>query len=310
MSEGLSSNVGGEKFIAPETGKSVESEDRKEEEKYPFEGGIIVFGHGYSDRSWQLSLEAKMRAIGAYQLYKEGIAPRIILTGGAPSDTDKERYGDGLLSNSEQMARMLVEQFHVPQQDIITESQSTNTIENTAHALTNLEKQGLPTDEFVTVSTGYHMDRITEIMKKFNLVSQPISAEEGLNMRALEHAEKMKQKDIEKGLSPQDVEKNYLMRRGRYSRSVERIKRANEGMQNQIKSESKWLSAMRENPGFWIPQTLAVRGSKLKEIVDMHREDIEAWLARHPDIEIGVDDLLIGNFDFNELVSHGRELPK
>ncbi len=310
MSEELGPDVDGEEFkTLIQASETIGTNEREEQEKYPFDGGIIIFGHGYSNRSYQLSLEAKMRATAAYQLWKEGLAPRIILTGGAPSETDKEKYGQNLLPNSEQMANMLIKRFHVPEEAIINESQSTNTIENTAHALTNLEKQGLPTNEFVTVSTGYHMDRITEIMNRFGLKSQPISAEQALNNRSLEHAEEMKQKDIKKGLQTKEIEKNYLMRKGRYDRVIQRIYRTNEQIKNEIKNEGKWLNAMREIPGYWIPQTIAVRGNKLKEVVDTHREKIEEWLARHPDMGVSMEDLIIGNFEYKKLVEKGREMP-
>lgn len=256
-------------------------EESNESEKYPFEGGIIVFGHGWSKEAkvgggWQLSPEAYMRAVAAYQLWHEGLAPRIILTGGMPNkEWAKENFGD-VEANSEQMAQLLIKKFHVPEDAIVIETRSVKTVDNVAHALNALQERGLPADDFIVLSTGFHMDRITEIMKKFGLQSLPKTAEEALNQRAQEHAEKIKQREIEKGvLSNQEIEKNYQMQKSRYERVIERFKRTNEVIKNEINEEPTYLKAMRERPGFWLPLALAVRGEKLEELVQTHRTDIE-----------------------------------
>lgn len=276
--------------------------------EYPFDGGIMVFGHGWSNKNGQLSIEAKMRATAAYQLWKDGLSPRIIFTGGSPSENDKKQFGDDIISNSEQMAKFVQDKFKVPSENIVTENQSFKTVDNVAHALNNLEAKGLPMDDFLTVSTGYHMDRISEIMSKYGLKSQSVSAEEGLNLRALEHAEKMKQRDIQKGLTTQEVEKRFLERKGKYDRAIHRIYRTNEIIQSEFKAEEKWRKAM-EMPGYWLPLALAVRGDKLKELVTEHKTELDDWLSRHPDIELSSEDLIEGNFDYKQLVEKGREMP-
>jgi len=290
-------------------------ESQESEQNYPFDGGIIVFGHGWSKEApvgggWQLSPEAYMRAVAAYQLWHEGLAPRIILTGGMPNkEWAQKNYGD-VQANSIQMAELLRKKFKVPEEAIVIEDQSIKTVDNVAHALNSLQESGLPTDNFLTLSTGFHMDRVTSIMQKFGLESLPKTAEEALNDRALEHAEKIRQRERERGvLSEQEIEKNYQMQKSRYERVVERFKRNNEVIKNEINEEPTYVRAMQEKPGFWLPLALAVRGEKLKELVETHRTDIEDWLARHPDIDMGIEDLMLGNFDYRELVNKGREKP-
>ena len=63
-------------------------------------------------------------------------------------------------------------------------------------------------------------------------------------------------------------------------------------------------------PGYWLPLALAVRGDKLRELVTTYRSEVEEWLERHPDIEVTMDDLIEGNFDYKELVTKGREIPE
>lgn len=318
MNEALGSDLEKEaqKFQQQQETQEASEQNEKQEKneaseaaaEYPFDGGVMVFGHGWSNKNGQLSIEAKMRATAAYQLWKDGLSPRIIFTGGPPSENDKKQFGDDIISNSEQMAKFVQDKFKVPSENIVTENQSFKTVDNVAHALNSLEAKGLPMDDFLTVSTGYHMDRISEIMSKYDLKSQPVSAEEGLNQRALEHAEKMKQRDIEKGLASQEVEKRFLERRGKYDRAIHRIYRSNEQIQNEFEAEEKWRKAMKM-PGYWLPLALAVRGNKLKELVTEHKTELDDWLSRHPDIELSSEDLIEGNFDYKKLVEEGREMP-
>lgn len=307
--------MGPERPGPSEEESGLENRETAEEKKeYPFDGGILVFGHGWAKRSesggWQLSPEAKMRATAAYQLWEEGLAPRIILTGGAPSELDKEKYGQDIAaSNAEQMREFLISRFKVPEEALLFEDQSFKTVDNVAHALNELDGKGLPTNDFLTVSTGYHMDRINEIMGKFGLKSQPISAEQALNSRALEHAERMREREVAKGLDPETIEKNFLARKGLYDRAIHRIYRRNETIQNEFKAEEKWLKSTQEMPGYWLPLALAVRGDKLRELVTTHHSAIEEWLNRHPDIGMTTEDLIEGNFDYKDLVNKGREMP-
>jgi len=291
-------------------------QNEKETKKYPFEGGIIVFGHGWSKEAkvgggWQLSPEAYMRAVAAYQLWKEGLAPRIILTGGEPGENGKSEYGPNIEANSRQMAKFLMEKFGVPEEAIEVEEKSIKTVDNVAHALNVLQEKNLPTDNFLVVSTGYHMDRIGSIMEKFGLKYQPKTAEEELNDRARVHAEKMREIERRNGaLNEEEIAKNYQMQKSRYERVVQRFKRDNASIAGQMRNEPTYLKAMQERPGFWLPLALAVRGEKLGELVDTHRKEIETWLERHPDMNVTIEDLIAGDFDYHELVAKGREMPQ
>lgn len=291
-------------------GAVVEGEEGETGEirEYPY-SGIMVFGHGYRATQERLSQEARIRVLAAYELWKSGVAPKIIVTGGQPSATDKERFGDDLLSNGELMRGYLVDELGVPEDAVVFENQSTKTVDNVGHALNELQQQGLPTDDFVTVSTGYHMKRISSIMGKFNLRGAPVPAEEGLRLRAEEHARKMRQRDIEKGLSGEEVEKNYKMRSQRYDRYMEKMRLSDPAMVAELENEEKWQEAMNDW-GYWGPLALAVRGPKLREVVERNKDDIEAWLQRHPDIELTVADLVEGNYDYMKLVEKGREVPQ
>ena len=85
---------------AIEVGKDelVESRELKKPE-YPY-SGIIIFGHGAREERNKLSQEARIRLLATYQLYKDGVAPRIIVTGGLP-ENDKRAYGEDVKSSGD-----------------------------------------------------------------------------------------------------------------------------------------------------------------------------------------------------------------
>lgn len=304
MSEDLRAEFGGE------------IEQSVETEKAPF-SAIIVFGHGYSDRTGNLSWEAKARAIGAHQLWKAGLAPVIVTTGADPSENNRKRVGvPDLKSNAELMRDYLTRHFDIPEEAILLEDRSQpikpgslKTVDNVGLAVNSLEEKGYSSDNFITVSTGFHMDRISKIMEKYGLKSQPVSAESALSLRSQEHADKMLEREKASGMiSESEMQKRYLERRGKYDRMLERIKLSDPVFQQELKDEPKWQEAMN-NWGYWGPLALAVKGDKLKELISTHREEIEAWLKRHPDLEVSIEDLIVGNFNYRDLVEKAREIP-
>lgn len=298
----------GREFVMPRD-DSPENDGTTETEKfgeYPY-SGIVIFGHGArEDEPEKISQEARIRMLAAFQLWKDGVAPRIIVTGGLP-ENDWKAYGSHVKPSGELMKEYLME-LGVPEEAMVFEYKSTKTVDNMAHALNELQAQGLPTDDFVTVSTGYHMERITDIMRKFGLKSAPVGAELGLLSRAKETADRMKEVDIQNGLPADRVEANYQKRLHWYDDVMEALKLTSPNLQGELRDESKWQEAMKQW-GYWGPLALAIRGPKLREIVEKNQEDIEAWLERHPDMGVTLGDLLEGNFDYMELVAKGREVP-
>lgn len=291
---------------------SVDNGELKENNKseYAYDG-ILVFGHGYSDKKWKLSWEAWARAAAAFQLWKDGIAPKIILTGGDPSEKHLRMYGSDLQSNAEVMRDFLERHFKVPRDCMIIEDRpgSTKTVDNVGLALNALEQKRLPAERFVTVSTGYHLERITKIMNKFGLESQPVSAEQELNERALQHAEKMKQRELESGLySLDEVQRRFLARKSRFDRVINKLKLKDPRFIKELENESKWQEAMN-NWGYWGPLALCIKGDRLNSLVNEHKEDIINWLDRHPELHLSFEDLMLGNFNYREVVEKAREMP-
>lgn len=95
----------------------------------------------------------------AAQLYHQGIAPKILFTGGLGRNTQ------GLLPESEaaRFARTAMEQG-VPQEDILLEDKSTNTKENILFTRALLESKGIPHSRILGVHQPFMERRITAAM--------------------------------------------------------------------------------------------------------------------------------------------------
>ncbi len=97
---------------------------------------ILVFG----TRHWTPSEVA-------VDLYRRGLAPKIVVTGGATLRTSPQREAD--------LHRSLITARGVPEEDVLCERESSNTWENVAHAIPLLEQTG-PVQTVLTVVKWYH----------------------------------------------------------------------------------------------------------------------------------------------------------
>ena len=98
-------------------------------------------------------------AVRAAQLYRQGLAPKVLFTGGLGRNTQ------GLLPEPEavRFARVAMEQG-VPAEDILLEDQSTNTAENIRFTRRLLEEKGLPHGKILGVHQPFMERRIKAAM--------------------------------------------------------------------------------------------------------------------------------------------------
>ena len=98
-------------------------------------------------------------AVRAAQLYRQGLAPKVLFTGGLGRNTQ------GLLPEPEavRFARVAMEQG-VPAEDILLEAQSTNTAENIRFTRRLLEEKGLPHGKILGVHQPFMERRIQAAM--------------------------------------------------------------------------------------------------------------------------------------------------
>jgi uncharacterized SAM-binding protein YcdF (DUF218 family) len=118
---------------------------------------IIVFGA--AEYSGHPSPIYKARLDHAYTLFRKGMAPLIITTGGSAEDPNFSEGGVGrdyLISRG------------VPDNSIIAETQSSDTSESAARIANILRKNNLHT--CLAVSDGYHLFRVKQMLEKQGLI--------------------------------------------------------------------------------------------------------------------------------------------
>ena len=136
--------------------QAAESDDKR-----PSEAIIVLGAAQYDGRP---SSVFKARLDHAYQLYKEGLAPTIVVTGGKqPGDRFTEAQAG---------ANYLID-LGVPDADILRETTSTNSWESLAASATFLHERGIR--RVILVSDPFHSLRIKLIAEElgFDPVTSP-----------------------------------------------------------------------------------------------------------------------------------------
>ena len=118
---------------------------------------IIVFGA--AEYSGHPSPIYKARLDHAYTLFRKGMAPLIITTGGSAEDPNFSEGGVG---------RDYLISHGVPDNSIIAETQSSDTSESAARIANILRKNNLHT--CLAVSDGYHLFRVKQMLEKQGLI--------------------------------------------------------------------------------------------------------------------------------------------
>jgi uncharacterized SAM-binding protein YcdF (DUF218 family) len=102
------------------------------------------------------SPEQRERVLEGVREYKAGVAPRLIMTGGAAHNQ---------LVEAHTMANFAASQG-VPPADILEEGQAQNTVQNIFYSATIMHQHGWSSAEIV--SSPYHLGRTALIMNAFN----------------------------------------------------------------------------------------------------------------------------------------------
>jgi uncharacterized SAM-binding protein YcdF (DUF218 family) len=132
---------------------------------------ILILGGGIDVRNSageQLMLnDAAERFTAAATLYKAGIAPRILFSGGS-GNLDKT------IKEAPYAARLL-EAIGVPKDAIILESESRNTFENAIYSKKAMENAEIK--RVVLITSCWHMPRAAAIFKKANIEFAPYAVD-------------------------------------------------------------------------------------------------------------------------------------
>ncbi|CAI9121881.1 YdcF family protein [Brytella acorum] len=146
---------------------------------YPYTA-IIVPGEGPEEPRTPLSALGKFRLTLAVESFAQGLAPFIIVSGGAvhPAHTD--------FVEAAQMRRFLIERFHIPEKSIVTEPYARHTTTNLRNASRDLQILGAPEDRPALIVTdpsqndyisspGFFSRNMTELKCEPGRVARKIS---------------------------------------------------------------------------------------------------------------------------------------
>jgi uncharacterized SAM-binding protein YcdF (DUF218 family) len=130
---------------------------------YPKVSAIVILGGAtrppVAPRVWPEVLEGGDRILYAARLYKEGYAPKLILTGG------RIDWKEGTNASEAQDIKTLLEFMGVPPSAMLLERTSLNTHENAVNVKAILAKEKLE-GPILLVTSAFHMPRSMAIFKK------------------------------------------------------------------------------------------------------------------------------------------------
>jgi uncharacterized SAM-binding protein YcdF (DUF218 family) len=159
--------LGGNGAIANEVVYSLEKQYLPPAE-LPQADAIVVLGGAvrsqFPPRPWIDVSEAGDRPIHGAQLYRQGKAPLVILSGG------RIEWQGGGPPESGDMAK-LVEALGVPATAIVQDPTSLNTYENAVNVKQILDQRGLK--QILLVTSATHMPRAIQIFKKLGIDAVP-----------------------------------------------------------------------------------------------------------------------------------------
>jgi uncharacterized SAM-binding protein YcdF (DUF218 family) len=107
------------------------------------------------------------RAFGAMRVWRQGVAPKMVLTGGLLEWTTNES-----VSEAASMFELLREHFGVDSAGVIFEEMSKNTKENAQYTREALTAAGLGLD-IILVTSAYHMPRAAAVFEKAGFTVTP-----------------------------------------------------------------------------------------------------------------------------------------
>ncbi len=224
---------------------SVEAERKK-----PFDA-VIVLGSGIEDPFWKwynerhpdtpipereqenkgsLGIDARMRAVAAAEMYRQGLTSQIIFTGGRTAEARGIHESEAQLMKD--YATSILKRAGIAEdeieQAIVLEDKATNTIENIANVCNIIDQNPDQYHNLAVLTNQYHLDRAQEILGKFHLEAQGVNAEDLLKSRS-----------------------------SKYDRVVKRFFDSPD-YQGKLVGEMRWTKGLKEMPAYWHPQAWAV----------------------------------------------------
>jgi len=144
---------------------------------------IVVLGGGTSSIQYPREIvelnDAGDRGLYASWLYHQGVAPKLLLTGGYIP-----WMGNNTGSPAENMA-VILEMLGVPEEDLILENESLNTYENAVNSKEILNSLGI--GRIILVTSAQHMPRSVGLFEKQGLEVVPAPTDYAVTQASWEH---------------------------------------------------------------------------------------------------------------------------
>lgn len=165
--------LGGNRFVAYSLARPLEWQHLPASAIPPADV-IVVLGGGTRTQDHPRPLtevgEGGDRVIYATYLYRAGIAPHILVTGGRLPNSEEN------IADAENM-RTLLELFNIPSEAIWLESTALNTYENALYSQSILQERGI--NRIILITSAIHMPRSVKIFEKrgFEVIPAPTDFE-------------------------------------------------------------------------------------------------------------------------------------
>ncbi len=111
-------------------------------------------------------IESKMRALGALELFANGVVKKIVFTGGKmkfPAEGVDEMPDIAIGEAMKKYLEPQLKKYNVPLETILVDDKSINTTENVQNGLALLKKENIRS--FYLESSGYHEERGLALLK-------------------------------------------------------------------------------------------------------------------------------------------------
>lgn len=247
---------------------------------------------GHPEKGNRVPLLARLRVLGAAELYLKGQVGDVILTGG-PVAKDKgieaseavlmkdyflktlrkrwrtELKQEGL--GEEELEEELTRRLADAENHVLLEDKATNTIENFAHTISFLESNKQKYQNIGFMSNEFHMDRILQLGRKFQvegqrLPSEPLVAERDPRLR------KITQMFL-------DPEINSLYREEIIDKisdpEQKRIAQARFSNVDAMEAgERRWSRGLEEMPAYWLPNVAVMEPQNLRSVLAAEQQTL------------------------------------
>lgn len=212
-----------------------------------------------------MNVPAKMRAIAALELLKEGDIDEMIISGGKtmgedlPSEAELMRDYIAHKSQTELNRKTKKEELTLEEakkelqkrlNKIKLEDKATNTIENLANVINMMDSADKKYRDLSLLSNDFHVERIKMLTEKFEEKGTKEPANQQLKERSSHY-----NKFLEKTCS---------------------IK--NEEYKKMLESEERWKRGVKEMPLYFLPQAVYVNKERLDQMYESNKKEIDKSL--------------------------------